>query len=43
MVFLVKPERKEQLGRRKRRWERNIKMGLKEIGPGGCGMDSFVL
>jgi hypothetical protein len=30
--FLVKPETKESLGKRKRIWEHNIKMGLKEIG-----------
>jgi hypothetical protein len=30
-----KPERKESLGRTRRRWEDNMKMGLKVIGKGG--------
>ena len=35
--FLVgKPEGKRPLGRRRRRWEDNIKMGLQEV-EGGCG------
>ena len=31
-----KPEGKRSLGRRRRRWEDNIKMDLQEVG-GGCG------
>ena len=31
-----KPEGKKPLGRRRRRWEGNIKMDLQEV---GCGMD----
>ena len=33
-VLVVKPEGKRPLGRRRRRWEDNIKMNLQE---GGCG------
>jgi hypothetical protein len=35
-VLVGKPERKRALGRPRRRWEDNIKIGLKEVG-GGCG------
>ena len=35
-VFVWKPEGKGPLGRPKRRWENNIKMGLQEVGR-GCG------
>jgi len=35
MVLVKKPEGKRQLGRRRRRWEDNIKMDLKEEGCGG--------
>ena len=31
-VLLGKPERKRPLGRRRRRWEDNIKMDLREVG-----------
>jgi hypothetical protein len=31
-ILTEKPERKIPLGRRRRRWEYNIKMDLKEIG-----------
>ena len=31
-----KPEGKRPLGRPRRRWDDNIKMGLQEVG-GGCG------
>jgi hypothetical protein len=31
-ALVVKPERKRQLGRTRRRWEENIKMGLQETG-----------
>jgi hypothetical protein len=34
MVLVGKPERKRTLGRRRSRWEDNIKMGLREIGWG---------
>jgi len=35
-VFLMgKPEGKRPLGRRRRRWEDNIKMDLQEVGCGG--------
>ena len=33
-VFLGNPEGKRPLGRRRRRWEDNIKMDLQEIGGG---------
>jgi len=33
-VLVGKPEGKRPLGRRRRRWEDNIKMGLQEV---GCG------
>ena len=35
-VLVGKPEGKRPLGRHRRRWEDNIKMGLQEVG-GGCG------
>jgi hypothetical protein len=35
-VLVGKPEGKRLLGRRRRRWEDNIKMDLRESG-GGCG------
>ena len=35
-VLVGKPEGKRPLGRRKRRWEDNIKMDLEEVGR-GCG------
>jgi hypothetical protein len=39
--FLVgKPEGKRPLGRPRRRWEDGIKMDLREIGWGVCGVDS---
>jgi hypothetical protein len=34
-VLVGKPEGKRQLGRRRRRWEDNIKMELQELGLGG--------
>ena len=34
-VLAGKPEGKRPLGRPRRRWEDNIKMGLREVG--GCG------
>jgi hypothetical protein len=33
--FVVKPEGKSPPGRRRRRWEDNIKMDLQEVGCGG--------
>ena len=33
-VLLGKPERRRPLGRPRRRWEDNIRMGLREV---GCG------
>ena len=33
-ILVGKPERKRQLGRKRRRWEDNIKMDLQEV---GCG------
>ena len=35
-VLVGKPMEKRLLGRPRRRWEDNIKMGLQEVG-GGCG------
>ena len=35
-VLVGKPDGKRPLGRRRRRWEDNIKMELQEVG-GGCG------
>jgi hypothetical protein len=35
-----KAEGKRPLGRRRRRWEDGIKMDIREIGWGGCGVDS---
>jgi hypothetical protein len=34
-ILVGKPERKRPLGRRRRKWEDNIKMDLREIGWGG--------
>jgi hypothetical protein len=39
-VLLGEPEGKRPLGRPRRRWEDGIKMDLREIGFGGCGVDS---
>jgi hypothetical protein len=35
-VFVGRPEGKRPLGRPRRRWEDNIKMGLREIGIDGA-------
>ena len=35
-VLVGKPEGKRPMGRPRRRWDNNIKMGLEEVG-GGCG------
>jgi hypothetical protein len=39
-VLVGKPEGKKPLERPRRRWEYGIKMDLREIGWGGCGVDS---
>jgi hypothetical protein len=39
--WLGTPEGKRPIGRRRRRWEYNIKMDLREIG--WCGMDWIYL
>jgi hypothetical protein len=38
-VLMRKPEGKRPLGRPRRRWEKGIRMDLREIG-WGCGVDS---
>ena len=38
MVLMGKPEGRRSLGTSSRRWEDNIKMGLREVG-GGHGLD----
>jgi hypothetical protein len=39
-VLMGRPEGKRPLERPRRRWEDGIKMDLREIGWGGCGVDS---
>jgi hypothetical protein len=39
-IVVGKPEGKTQLERPRRRWEDGIKMDLREIGCGGCAVDS---
>jgi hypothetical protein len=39
-VLVGKPEEKTPLERPRRRWEDGMKMDLREIGLGGCGVDS---
>jgi hypothetical protein len=39
-VLVGKPERKRPLGRPRSRWEDGIKMDVREIGWGQCGVDS---
>jgi hypothetical protein len=39
-VLVGKPERKRPLGRPRRRWEDGSRMDLREIGCGGCRLDS---
>jgi hypothetical protein len=34
-----KSEGNRPFGRRRRRWDDNIKMDLKDVGCGGCGLD----
>jgi hypothetical protein len=38
-MLVGKPEGKRPLGRPRRRWEDNIKMGLEEVGCWGYGLD----
>jgi hypothetical protein len=38
-VLVGKPEGKRPLGRPRRRWEDNIKMGLQKVGEGAWGLD----
>ena len=38
-VLVGKPVGERPLGRRRHRWEDNIKMDLQEVGCGGCGLD----
>jgi hypothetical protein len=37
-ILVRKPEGKRQLGRNRRRWEENIRLNLREIGWGKCGL-----
>jgi hypothetical protein len=39
-VLVRKPEGRRPLGRPRCRWEDGIRMDLREIGLGGCGLDS---
>jgi hypothetical protein len=39
-VLLGKPERKRPLGRQRYRWEDGIRMDLREMLEGWCGVDS---
>jgi hypothetical protein len=39
-VLVGKPEGKRPLGRPRRRWEDGIRVDLREIGLGGCVLDS---
>jgi hypothetical protein len=41
-VLVEKPEVKRPLGRPRRRWEDGIRMDLREIGLGVCGLHSTV-
>jgi hypothetical protein len=41
-VLVGRPEEKRPLGRPRRRWEDGIRMDLREICLGGCGLDSTV-
>jgi hypothetical protein len=38
-VLLGKPEGKSPLGRRRRRWEDNVRMDLQEV---GCGREDWI-
>jgi hypothetical protein len=39
-VLVGKPKGKRPLGRPRRRWEDGVRMDLREIGLGVCGLDS---
>jgi hypothetical protein len=39
-VLVGKSEGKRPQGRPRRRWEDGIRMGLREIGLGGCGLET---
>jgi hypothetical protein len=39
-ILVGKPEGKRSLGRCRGRWENNIRMDLREIGAGRCGLDA---
>jgi hypothetical protein len=39
-VLVGKPEGRSPLGRPRRRWEDEVRMDIREIGLGGCGLDS---
>jgi hypothetical protein len=41
-VLVGKPKGKRPLGRARRRWEDGIRMDVREIGLGVCGLDSTV-
>jgi hypothetical protein len=41
-VLMGKPEGRRPLGRSSRRWEDGVRMDLREIGLGVCGLDSTV-
>jgi hypothetical protein len=41
-VLVGKPEGKRLLGIPRRRWEDGVRMDLREIGLGGCGLNSTV-
>jgi hypothetical protein len=38
-VLVGKPEGKKPLGRPRRRWEDNVKMGLQKVSCWGCGLE----
>jgi len=40
-ILVVKPERKRPLARPRRRWKDNVRMDLREIGRGRCGLDAY--
>jgi hypothetical protein len=39
-ILVVKPEGKRALGISKHGWENNIRMDVREIGLGKCGLDA---
>jgi hypothetical protein len=38
-VFIIEPKGRRPLGRPTRRWEDGVRMDLREIGLGWCGLD----